>query len=213
MYRAWLAFALACVAGAATVVLALASLAVPSLVVAAAAAALATRWCYRRARERLVDEVYERVGAERNPDGTLGDPGAEAQREATGRVEYEPRDDWDDAEDWPWDDPFWTADEPIEEMADGGTRTVSGASSDSGGGEPTGDPSSGGPDAVGRVGRTTREACEVLGVDPDAEPRAIRRAYRERVMETHPDHGGDREAFERVRWAYEHLRSVRTGER
>jgi hypothetical protein len=48
-------------------------------------------------------------------------------------------------------------------------------------------------------------AREVLGVDPDADAEAIRRAYRERVKETHPDRDGDPEAFKRVRWAYEYL--------
>ncbi|WP_336037121.1 J domain-containing protein [Halobacterium yunchengense] len=45
-------------------------------------------------------------------------------------------------------------------------------------------------------------AFETLGVDPSADAAAVKRAYRERVKDVHPDHGGSREAFERVREAY-----------
>jgi len=48
---------------------------------------------------------------------------------------------------------------------------------------------------------------EVLAVDPDASDEAIERAYRERVKETHPDHGGSLEAFQSVRAAYEQILS------
>ncbi|QGX95218.1 2Fe-2S iron-sulfur cluster binding domain-containing protein [Haloplanus rallus] len=44
---------------------------------------------------------------------------------------------------------------------------------------------------------------EVLGVDPDADESEIDRAYRRRVMETHPDQGGSARAFQRVKAAYE----------
>jgi curved DNA-binding protein CbpA len=50
---------------------------------------------------------------------------------------------------------------------------------------------------------------EVLGVDSDAGPREVHRAYRRRVKETHPDQGGSAEAFQRVREAYEELSSGR----
>lgn len=39
---------------------------------------------------------------------------------------------------------------------------------------------------------------DVLGVDPDADPEAIRRAYRERVKRHHPDAGGDAGEFRRL---------------
>jgi curved DNA-binding protein CbpA len=46
----------------------------------------------------------------------------------------------------------------------------------------------------------------VLGVAPDADEDEIRRAYRERAKEVHPDAaGGDEEAFKRVTEAYERL--------
>ena len=48
---------------------------------------------------------------------------------------------------------------------------------------------------------------EVLSVDPDALDEAIERAYRERIKESHPDHGGSLEAFQRVREAYEQILS------
>lgn len=41
-----------------------------------------------------------------------------------------------------------------------------------------------------------------LGVDRDATDDDIKAAYRREVKETHPDVGGDREAFERVQHAY-----------
>jgi hypothetical protein len=40
-----------------------------------------------------------------------------------------------------------------------------------------------------------RRARIVLGVDNDAGPAEIRRAFRARALVTHPDHGGDRSAF------------------
>ena len=50
---------------------------------------------------------------------------------------------------------------------------------------------------------------DVLGVDPDADEEAVERAYRRRVKESHPDHGGSPEEFQAVRAAYE---AVITGE-
>jgi curved DNA-binding protein CbpA len=44
---------------------------------------------------------------------------------------------------------------------------------------------------------------EVLGVEPGADEEVIERAYRDRVKESHPDHGGTPEEFQRVREAYE----------
>jgi hypothetical protein len=40
-----------------------------------------------------------------------------------------------------------------------------------------------------------RRARIVLGVDSDAGPDEIRRAFRARALVTHPDRGGDRGAF------------------
>lgn len=52
------------------------------------------------------------------------------------------------------------------------------------------------------------DAARVLGVEPDADEAAIRRAYREKAKDLHPDApAGDEAAFRRVRDAYERLRS------
>ena len=48
---------------------------------------------------------------------------------------------------------------------------------------------------------------DVLRVEPDASEEAIEQAYRERVIEAHPDHGGSPEEFERVRTAYKQLQA------
>jgi hypothetical protein len=45
----------------------------------------------------------------------------------------------------------------------------------------------------------------VLGVEPGASLQEIRAAYRRRALETHPDQGGDAEAFRAVQAAYERL--------
>ena len=46
---------------------------------------------------------------------------------------------------------------------------------------------------------------ETLRVDPDADAEEIEQAYRRRVMEAHPDHGGSAAEFQAVRAAYEEL--------
>ena len=48
----------------------------------------------------------------------------------------------------------------------------------------------------------TAAAFAVLGVPRNATLREIKRAYREKVKEAHPDRGGDREEFQQVREAY-----------
>jgi ferredoxin len=50
---------------------------------------------------------------------------------------------------------------------------------------------------------------DVLGVPPDADEATVERAYRRRVKEAHPDHGGSTREFQRVRAAY---RAVVAGE-
>ncbi|MFB6167610.1 MAG: ferredoxin Fer [Haloferacaceae archaeon] len=44
---------------------------------------------------------------------------------------------------------------------------------------------------------------ELLGVEPDADDDAVERAYRERIKDAHPDHGGSPREFQRVRAAYQ----------
>lgn len=50
-------------------------------------------------------------------------------------------------------------------------------------------------------------AFAVLGVPTDASEAEITAAYREKVKRVHPDQGGDREAFRRVREAYSTARA------
>ena len=52
---------------------------------------------------------------------------------------------------------------------------------------------------------TRREAYRTLGLDQDADESAVKRAYREKVKDVHPDRGGDEEEFKRVTRAYERL--------
>jgi curved DNA-binding protein CbpA len=48
---------------------------------------------------------------------------------------------------------------------------------------------------------------DLLGVDPDADAAEIKQAYRERVLEAHPDHGGSQAEFQRIRDAYERIKA------
>jgi len=57
----------------------------------------------------------------------------------------------------------------------------------------------------GTAAITEREAYDRLGLDPGADEATIKRAYRERVKEVHPDRGGDEKAFKRVTAAYDRL--------
>lgn len=56
--------------------------------------------------------------------------------------------------------------------------------------------------AGGDTDRTTTTAFAVLGLPTDASQSEVKTAYREKVKHVHPDHGGSRESFERVREAY-----------
>jgi hypothetical protein len=47
-----------------------------------------------------------------------------------------------------------------------------------------------------------QDAFETLGLPTTADEDRVEKAYRERVKEVHPDQGGDRESFTRVREAY-----------
>jgi hypothetical protein len=53
-----------------------------------------------------------------------------------------------------------------------------------------------------------RYARAVLGVPAHADSEELRHAFRRRVLDTHPDHGGDRTAFELVVLAFETLQHV-----
>ena len=47
---------------------------------------------------------------------------------------------------------------------------------------------------------------DVLSVEPDADSEEIKEAYRERVKDAHPDHGGSTREFQLVRAAYEEIK-------
>ena len=50
---------------------------------------------------------------------------------------------------------------------------------------------------------------DVLGLDADVDEDAVVQAYRERVKDAHPDHGGSVAEFKRVQRAYEHITAGR----
>jgi hypothetical protein len=50
---------------------------------------------------------------------------------------------------------------------------------------------------------------QILGTSPTATEAELRLAFRKRAMETHPDQGGDAEAFRRLLQAYEEARKRR----
>jgi ferredoxin len=62
-----------------------------------------------------------------------------------------------------------------------------------------------------RLSESVPSPYEVLAVDPDADADTIRRAYRRRAKEAHPDQGGSVEEFQRVRAAYETVRAGTEG--
>jgi ferredoxin len=51
---------------------------------------------------------------------------------------------------------------------------------------------------------------DVLQLDADADDEAVKQAYRRRVKEAHPDHGGSKAEFQRVRAAYEAIKAGET---
>ena len=46
------------------------------------------------------------------------------------------------------------------------------------------------------------DAFSELGLGPEASPSEVKSAYRTRIKEAHPDHGGDQEEFKRLQDAY-----------
>lgn len=63
---------------------------------------------------------------------------------------------------------------------------------------------------AGGTGPSEREAYRILDLDPGANEATIRKAYRRKVKDVHPDaDGGDEDEFKRVTEAYETLRERR----
>jgi len=61
-------------------------------------------------------------------------------------------------------------------------------------------------------GPEVTSAFAELGLSPSADAAEIERAYRARVKQVHPDQGGDRESFRRVREAYAVAQDHREGD-
>jgi curved DNA-binding protein CbpA len=57
------------------------------------------------------------------------------------------------------------------------------------------------------LGDDVASPFEILGVDSDADEQEISRAYRRRVIETHPDQGGSARELQLVRRAYEEIQA------
>jgi len=51
----------------------------------------------------------------------------------------------------------------------------------------------------------TTKLYEVLGVEKDADPKTMKKAYRKLCLKHHPDKGGDEHTFKEVNAAYEIL--------
>lgn len=55
-----------------------------------------------------------------------------------------------------------------------------------------------------------RDLYEILGVPQDADPETIKRAYRRKARQLHPDAGGNEDGFKELTTAYEVLRNPET---
>lgn len=182
MHRRRLVQGLTITFGATSLVLAIVGILTnPVLLVLAAVFLVVTGLLWYQASGRLAERVYRRVEAQARVDGDRRTTGAgDAGFGAGPRAE-------------------WTGPRRREGRKSGGggargrrrqrtrTRQQSRTATDS-------------------RGISARDAYDVLGLDPDADQAAIKAAYRDRIKEVHPDtDGGDQEAFQRVRTAYERL--------
>lgn len=196
-YGAWLLVALAGLLGGMAVVGAAVGFAHPPLWPAAIVAAAASYGLWSYGRDRMVAAIHDRVEA--GVEEFARDERAAEDWHRAGFDHdrtFDPDSAAEDVDDWVWDDPFWTEGEGggdgRESVADGGTAGAT--AEESAAARRT--------DAAPPSAETARS---ILGVDADADAEEIRRAYRRRVKETHPDLGGSEEAFRRVRRAYERL--------
>jgi len=55
---------------------------------------------------------------------------------------------------------------------------------------------------------TQPSPCVILGVVPGSSQEVVRAAYKKRILEAHPDKGGDAEQFRQIREAYEKLKNL-----
>ncbi|MFC6836684.1 J domain-containing protein [Halomarina ordinaria] len=197
----WVAVTLAAVFGALGAVACLVGLTGTPLGYPAALALGATSYrCWRYADARVVEDVYGDIGVDPDPADDGGrTPGDDWHREGWDhRGEWATEGEWT-GDDWTWADGEWAHGEWADRE---GRRDGAWTEDERVGPGRRVDPDRG---AVA-LDRETAEAYRVLGVPPEADAETVRRAYRERVKETHPDAGGSPEAFRRVRWAYERVR-------
>ena len=52
-----------------------------------------------------------------------------------------------------------------------------------------------------------QDPYSVLGVNPGATKDEVKKAFKKRAMETHPDRGGNEEEFKKVNEAYEQIKN------
>ncbi len=64
------------------------------------------------------------------------------------------------------------------------------------------------PRRIRPPGLTEAEALMILGLDDCATPEDVRRAYRAKAREAHPDAGGSHDVFLRVQAAMDRLREI-----
>lgn len=153
----------------------------PILLVAAPLAAVGYLFYYH-ASGRLTERLREQ--AERNPAG--GPRGTGGGRRPG---------------DGPGGGPF-SAGPRGRRAADGGPRWREPVGGDPW--DPRGGAGAGG-DGAAATGMAPERARSILDLDATADQEALRSAYRRKVKQTHPDRGGDAEAFKRVTEAYETL--------
>jgi DnaJ family protein A protein 2 len=84
-----------------------------------------------------------------------------------------------------------------------------------GGGFPFGDMGGGMPGGMGRQRRDVDNSrlYKVLGVEKNASHDEIARAYKKLAVKNHPDRGGDKEKFQEIQEAGEHLKDKDKRER
>jgi hypothetical protein len=164
----------------------------PLLLLLAVPFGVVAYFMWYQASGRLVERVYAGVeGAARVDEGRRppGGDGARGGQGGRGGFGAGPREEWDPAGEW-------ARRERVSDPRGGGRR----------GGRQRrrqrqrrrAPRTNGGP--------TAAEAYDILGLDPEADQGAVRRAYRERVKTAHPDTDeGSEEEFKRVNAAYERL--------
>jgi hypothetical protein len=168
---------LAAAFAAMTVMLLVGSIFVPPLLVPAILFAVVTYFLYYQASGKLLNRVYRSV------EQQAATGGGNARRTDRGGFGAGPREEWTP---------------PREEQRQRARRVRQEARRRGGNRRRQ--------QVQQQSGPTPREASQVLGVAVDADESTVKRAYRNRIKEVHPDaDSGDEEEFKRVQRAYEVL--------